>query len=64
MGTIRLYGVDVLLRPLWESRFGTTGVMMLLVCAGEIDSMIYGKAESESRKNMAKKIKSRRVPDR
>ena len=56
--------MDILLRPLWESRFGTTGVMMLLVCAGEIDSMIYGKAESESRKNMAKKIKSRQAPDR
>ncbi len=47
--------MDVLLRPLLESSFGTTGVMMLLVSAGEIEYMIYGKEESESRKKHAKK---------
>ena len=47
--------MDVLLRPLLESRFGTTGVMMLLVSPGEIEYMIYGKEESESRKKHAKK---------
>jgi hypothetical protein len=47
--------VDGLLRPLWESHFGTTGVMMLLVCAGEIEQIIYGKEGFESRKNMLKK---------
>jgi hypothetical protein len=45
--------VDVLLRPLLESSFGTTGVM-LLASPGEIEYMIYGKEESESRKKHAK----------
>ena len=45
--------MNVLLRPLLESSFGTTGVM-LLASPGEIDFMIYGKEESESRKNMQK----------
>ena len=45
--------MDVLLRPLLESSFGTTGVM-LLASPGEIEYMIYGKEESESRKKHAK----------